>query len=258
MSSAVRSATRVLFVTGALALVFPLFGAKGGCRCKPPADTDTGEQDPDWQKIKLERTLQISRVVPDVIEPNTGLNLDILGAGFKGRPSVTFGSYTATNVTVHTEARISADVPPMPLGTYDLVVSTPEGESVTLARALTVRAAAPSVNTVGCSKVTVYFAFDQDTLDTRARSDLDPSVPCFTQARARIRVEGHADERGTTDYNLALGQRRADAVYRYLVTVGVPVGRLRTVSYGEERPETPGRDEASWARNRRVVLVLEE
>jgi peptidoglycan-associated lipoprotein len=71
----------------------------------------------------------------------------------------------------------------------------------------------------------------------------------------RVTIEGHADERGTRDYNLALGERRANAAKNYLATLGVDASRISTISYGKERPDAVGSDEASWARNRRAVSV---
>jgi len=73
--------------------------------------------------------------------------------------------------------------------------------------------------------------------------------------QARMLIEGHADERGTREYNLALGARRASSVRNYLITLGVPANRIQTVSYGKERPEDPASNEASWAKNRRGVAV---
>jgi peptidoglycan-associated lipoprotein len=73
---------------------------------------------------------------------------------------------------------------------------------------------------------------------------------------AMLLVEGHCDERGTAEYNLALGERRAVAVVNYLVSLGVPMERLSTISFGEERPLDPGHDEGAWARNRRAHFVL--
>ena len=73
---------------------------------------------------------------------------------------------------------------------------------------------------------------------------------------ARATVEGHADERGTRDYNLALGERRANSAKNYLVSLGVAENRLRTLSQGEERPAAMGSDETAWARNRRAVTVM--
>ncbi|MYF11350.1 MAG: peptidoglycan-associated lipoprotein Pal, partial [Gammaproteobacteria bacterium] len=73
--------------------------------------------------------------------------------------------------------------------------------------------------------------------------------------RRRVMVEGHCDERGTREYNLALGERRSDAVSSFLKAAGVPASRIETVSYGEERPEDPGHTEAAWSRNRRAVMI---
>lgn len=71
----------------------------------------------------------------------------------------------------------------------------------------------------------------------------------------QITVEGHADERGTRDYNLALGERRANSAKNYLISAGVDAGRIQTVSYGKERPQAMGSDEQAWAQNRRAVTV---
>jgi peptidoglycan-associated lipoprotein len=72
----------------------------------------------------------------------------------------------------------------------------------------------------------------------------------------KIEVQGHADERGTTEYNLVLGQRRADAVVNYMVSKGVPGSRIRSVSYGEERPLDPATTEVAWAMNRRAEFRI--
>ena len=70
-------------------------------------------------------------------------------------------------------------------------------------------------------------------------------------------IEGHCDERGTREYNLALGERRATAVKNYLVALGIDANRMQTISYGKERPAVLGDDEAAWAQNRRGVIVLQ-
>jgi peptidoglycan-associated lipoprotein len=72
-----------------------------------------------------------------------------------------------------------------------------------------------------------------------------------------ITIEGHCDERGTREYNLALGERRANATRQYLIAQGIPAARIKTISFGKENPDPPGSDEAAWARNRRAVTVLE-
>ena len=79
-----------------------------------------------------------------------------------------------------------------------------------------------------------------------------------TRPEFKITIEGHCDERGTIEYNLALGQRRGDSARKFLVKQGIDAGRLTTVSYGKERPTDPGHDEAAWAKNRRAAFVVTE
>ena len=98
----------------------------------------------------------------------------------------------------------------------------------------------------------IHFDFDQSDLRDDARAALDAKVPVLlANPDVNIRVAGHADERGSTEYNLALGQRRAAMAKRYLTERGVPEGRIETVSFGEERPVADGHDESAWAENRR-------
>lgn len=104
-------------------------------------------------------------------------------------------------------------------------------------------------------KTVYYFDFDEATLTAESRSALDAAAPALKAAGVSVRLEGHADERGTPEYNLALGERRAQAVSNYLGLQGVDAGKLEIISYGEEKPVMTGSDEASWAKNRRVELV---
>jgi peptidoglycan-associated lipoprotein len=102
-----------------------------------------------------------------------------------------------------------------------------------------------------------FFAFDASTLDGDAQEALQQSATWLrSHPEFRIRVEGHCDERGTEQYNLALGDRRADTAATYLATLGVDRSRIQTVSYGEERPFEEGSNETAWAQNRRAHLVL--
>ncbi len=103
---------------------------------------------------------------------------------------------------------------------------------------------------------TIYFDTDQYNVDAADRATLDSQAAWLRRYPAvRILIEGHADERGTRDYNLALGQRRADAARAYLASLGIDAARISTISYGKERPVALGSDEASWARNRRAVTM---
>ena len=104
--------------------------------------------------------------------------------------------------------------------------------------------------------VTVYyFGFDESTITDETRANLDAAAVALKAAGIPFRLEGHADERGTPEYNLALGERRAQAVASYLNGQGVDTSKAEIVSYGEEKPVMTGSDEASWAKNRRVELV---
>jgi len=103
----------------------------------------------------------------------------------------------------------------------------------------------------------VFFAVDESTLDARARRVLEEQALWLVENPAySITVEGHADEQGTREYNLALGARRASAVQQFLIAQGVPAGRLRTVTYGKERPVAICSEESCYAENRRAVTVL--
>ena len=103
----------------------------------------------------------------------------------------------------------------------------------------------------------VFFDFDRALIRADQRPTLQRQASWLgTNAAVTVQVEGHTDERGTREYNLALGQRRANAARDVLVANGVAGGRIATISYGKERPVALGSDEASWAQNRRAVTVV--
>ncbi len=107
------------------------------------------------------------------------------------------------------------------------------------------------------SSHTVYFAFDSSALDAAAHGILDANATWLTAHHdSTITIEGNCDERGAREYNLALGQRRADSVRDYLVAGGVSASRIETVSFGEERPVCQGTGEACWAQNRHADIVV--
>lgn len=103
---------------------------------------------------------------------------------------------------------------------------------------------------------TVNFGTDMYDIDATARAILDTQAEWLSRyPNVAITLEGHCDERGTREYNLALGDRRANAAKNYLVARGVAASRINTISYGKERPVALGSDEESWAQNRRAVTV---
>ena len=105
---------------------------------------------------------------------------------------------------------------------------------------------------------TVYFDFDKSELRQDARDALSKNAEALLKnvADAKVKIEGHCDERGSDEYNLALGDRRAKSVAKYLATLGVKADRISTISYGKEKPAVQGSDEAAWSKNRRAEFVI--
>lgn len=103
----------------------------------------------------------------------------------------------------------------------------------------------------------VFFAYDSDQLDEAGRQALTEDAQTLKKYPSWVvTIEGHSDERGTAEYNLALGERRALAARGFLLSLGLPADRFRTVSYGKEFPFDPGHDESAWTKNRRAHLVV--
>ena len=103
----------------------------------------------------------------------------------------------------------------------------------------------------------IYFDFDKASIRKDQRARLETDAEFLSQNKAvRVRIEGNCDERGTNEYNMALGQRRALSAKKYLVNLGIGAQRLETISYGEEKPLLFGHDEYSWAQNRRDDFVI--
>lgn len=129
------------------------------------------------------------------------------------------------------------------------------------------QAAAPATTTVTPGSVAdfrqnvgdrVFFDTDASTVREDGRQTLNKQAEWLKKyTNYQITVEGHCDERGTREYNLALGERRANAARQYLIAQGIPAARLKTVSFGKERPDPVGSDEAAWSRNRRAVTALQ-
>ncbi|WP_294390780.1 peptidoglycan-associated lipoprotein Pal [uncultured Sphingomonas sp.] len=106
---------------------------------------------------------------------------------------------------------------------------------------------------------TVLFVTDSSDVDAEAQAILTRQAAWLRKyPQVRVTVEGHCDERGTREYNLALGDRRANSAKNFLVNAGVPASRISVISYGKERPAAQGSDESAWAQNRRAVTVVPE
>lgn len=108
------------------------------------------------------------------------------------------------------------------------------------------------------SKRSVYFDYDSNVVKDEFRNLVQAHTRYLIDNKtARVRLEGSTDERGSREYNLALGQRRANAVKKIMVVLGVPEARLETISFGEEKPRAPGHDESAWSQNRRTDIVYQ-
>lgn len=127
----------------------------------------------------------------------------------------------------------------------------PEGVTGAEAGKATAEEAAPSADRL------VHFAFDSATIDDAARAVIEANAKYLkSNPRLKVTLEGHTDERGTREYNLALGERRAKSVERVLKVLGIAADRISTVSYGEEKPIASGSNESAWGQNRRVQFVI--
>ncbi|GGC31573.1 hypothetical protein GCM10011371_18720 [Novosphingobium marinum] len=143
------------------------------------------------------------------------------------------------------------ELPPQPSGTGTSTSSQPSSSELGLQQG----SQADFVNfTQGAD--TIYFDTDRYNIDSEDAASLQKQAQWLNRyPNTRVTVEGHADERGTREYNLALGERRANAAKNYLVSLGISPSRVNTISYGKERPVALGSDEQAWAQNRRAVTV---
>ncbi|HYV97156.1 MAG TPA: peptidoglycan-associated lipoprotein Pal [Gemmatimonadaceae bacterium] len=152
-----------------------------------------------------------------------------------------------TAPTPTTTTTTSPTIPNSPPAPPPTVTPRPENTGPSAAEIERMRAAAVATITA-----TIYFDYDKSDLRDDARSTLDSKVPVLRANPAvRIKIAGHTDERGSAEYNIALGQRRAAAAQRYLTGLGIDAGRIEIVSFGEERPARMGEGEEAWSKNRR-------
>jgi peptidoglycan-associated lipoprotein len=196
-------------------------------------------------------------VEPDRPEAGKSFRAMIYGSAFEDGAQVWIGQDEMNTVVFRDANTLVVSVPALTPGGYDVRVRNPDGESATLRAGIVVRDSQPAIPPQ-CRSMRIGFDLDSHGLNAEARQTLSAASVCFTLSDVQYRVEGHADERGTTDYNLALGQRRADAVQRYLVSQGVTPSRISSVSYGEEKPLEYGSNERAWSANRRAEILISE
>jgi peptidoglycan-associated lipoprotein len=222
---------------------------KKGCSCKP--DEEPVEEEAVVEVQAVEVPLQVTSIDPATGEAGQRFDARVYGSAFEAGARVHIGDMQGMNPRVVDDNTISLTVPGMSEGTYDVIVTNPGGDRATLRRGMRIESSLPD-----CSFLRLYFEFDQARLVSDASVALDGFMECYQATQSRITIEGHCDERGTVEYNLALGQRRAAAVERYMATRGVSSSRLESLSYGEERPVDQGHSESAWSHNRRVDIYV--
>ncbi|GFO68806.1 peptidoglycan-associated lipoprotein [Geomonas limicola] len=165
---------------------------------------------------------------------------------------------TPATQVVPPPAPLSEGAKSTPAQTAQPVAETPAKEQAVAQETPQQGAAAqPAATALESALQKIYFNFDSADLSNEARSALSKNAELLAkQPGVSIRVEGNCDERGSDEYNLALGERRAKAARDYLVNLGVKPERISVISYGEEKPVDQGHDEAAWAKNRRDEFVI--
>jgi peptidoglycan-associated lipoprotein len=152
-------------------------------------------------------------------------------------------------------AKKRIEIPPEPIGTR----TTPPATQTVSADPSRPTPGSQADFVASISADRIFFDTDKFDVDAEDQDVLRSQAEWLAKYPAkRVSIEGHADERGTRDYNLALGERRANAAKNFLASLGIDPARISTISYGKERPDALGSDEASWARNRRAVTVTVE
>lgn len=210
---------------------------------------------------------------PDItgITPNRGFNngyvlTAISGANFDPEASVKLVGHgvelPGLNVKSSSPSQIACffDIKDQPIGVYNLEVTNPSGQKAVLERAFTVEIMNVSAIKLNSSLKPIYFDLDKDTLKPGQEDRLDSNLKTLlANTKLFILLGGHADERGSTSYNLDLSRRRAENIQKYLISKGVDPNRITIYAYGKEHPAKQGHNESAWRYNRRVdIMVWEE
>ena len=196
------------------------------------------------------------RKTPVLLSATLGVALALVLTGCPKQPEV--GETQPAGPAVASSGRM----PPPGSSTRETRVAAPPApRESTATPAVPPHAAAGATGAPGGTTASplkdVFFAYDRALLTDDAKRILNEDVGWLkANSQVQIAVEGHCDERGTAEYNLALGERRAKAVRDYLAAAGVDGSRIRTISYGKERPFAPGHDESAWRWNRRAHVVV--
>jgi len=226
-------------------------------KCRKPPETAVLE-DLDLPQIEMptpELELQFVAIDPDTAPANSFFDVRLYGSGFEEGATVEVGGLTSREVSLVDSGTLVVTLPPLDSGVYDVTVVNPDESRAVRRAGLEVIALTAEQQEI-CRSATLHFGYDSSALQDMDKEELEKLGPCFLMSPDRIVLEGHTDERGSTTYNLALGQQRADAVESTLVAQGLAPSRMRSMSFGEERPVELGETEEAWQENRRVELKV--
>ncbi len=196
--------------------------------------------------------IRVTDFQPSEVDAGVSFDATVYGKGFEEGAMVQVGeqSYSAEYVS---EGELKIFLNPMDTGSYNVTVDNPSETKHTLYEALQVgNLSEGELET--CEDLTLYFELNKDGLTADSEQAIFENSECWMRNNVQLTLEGHCDERGTTEYNIALGQRRADSVKRFLLTQGVTESNMKTVSHGEEQPAVQGATESAYQKNRRVEI----
>lgn len=234
--------------------------------CKKKNEVKTNNSQLEQEEIipaTVESNLRLVEVLPNVVEVGVRSDATVMGTGFSEDSQLYIDDQVSPleNVVFQDSGFLEISIPALSKGTHNLRIENPNGESHTLYAAIEAEEGSALADyqelSEKCAEMLVYFSSANFKLDETAQSLLDENISCFTN-QFMYAIEGHCDERGTTEYNISLGQKRAEIIQQYLLSKGIVLDRIQTISYGEERPVAAGTGEDSWSKNRRAVIKIND
>lgn len=235
-----------------------------GCK-KTTKGTDTGKstEGKEITPASTSSQLRLVEVLPSVVDVGIRTEATVMGVGFTEYSVLYMDDEVSIldNIVYQGDTVLEFTIPALSQGMHNLRVENPDGETHTLYGAIeadgTAAAVVEELMPEACAEMIVYFSSANASLDVSAQQMLEENALCFDN-RYVYEIEGHCDERGTTEYNLSLGQRRAAVIEKYLLSQGILSDRIRSTSYGEERPFVAGSGEQAWEKNRRAIIRVQE
>jgi outer membrane protein OmpA-like peptidoglycan-associated protein len=207
--------------------------------------------------------LRLVEVLPSVVDVGVRTEATVMGVGFTEYSVLYINDQISSvdNIVYRGDSVLEFTIPALSKGMHNLRIENPNGETHTLYGAIEVDGSSVDEENVVlpdvCRDLSVYFSSANSSLDTTALQLFTEHLECFDN-RYAYEIEGHCDERGTTEYNLSLGQRRAEIVQKHLLSLGILSDRISTVSYGEEQPAASGSGDDVWSQNRRAVIRVQD